>query len=213
MIGNHILQRPGALIKRPPPFNAHGFSGGDLYRVDVAGIPEGLEDTIAEPGDHDVPDCLLAQEMVDPIDLAFAHVGVNFGVERLGRRDVVAERLFDHHATKAAGGLREQAGFSQALNDDVEEAGRHGEVEDHRSRAEGFQPRGQGFIRRLVLHIRLLVENARRQTTPRGFVDRGEAELTVLVGGDVVEKVPQSLSQGCVVAVDAIHAQDAEVLT
>ena len=56
-------------------------------------------------------------------------------VERLGRGQVVAERLFDHHAPKAPLGSPRQAGLAQLLDDVAEEARRSGQVEEHIARA------------------------------------------------------------------------------
>ena len=42
---------------------------GDLDVVHVAAIPERLEDAVAEPEDEQVADRLLAQVVIDAVDL------------------------------------------------------------------------------------------------------------------------------------------------
>ena len=53
--------------------------------VNVAPIPEQLEDAVAEPEDQQVADRLLAQVVVDAIDLQLAEDLAELAVEALGR--------------------------------------------------------------------------------------------------------------------------------
>jgi hypothetical protein len=39
--------------------------------IDVAAVPDGLEDAVGETEDHDVLDRFFAQVMIDAVDLAF----------------------------------------------------------------------------------------------------------------------------------------------
>ena len=70
--------------------------------VDVAAVPEGLEDAVTEAEDQQVADRLLAEVVVDAIDLRLAEDLANLAVEPLGRVQVVPERLLDDDPSPAA---------------------------------------------------------------------------------------------------------------
>jgi hypothetical protein len=63
---------PGLLVERPALLDADRLGDGDLHVVDVAPVPERLEDAVAEPEDQQVADGLLAQVVVDAVDLRLA---------------------------------------------------------------------------------------------------------------------------------------------
>src|ERR1051325_3632448 len=69
MIRHHVAQRAGGVIIAAAVLDADRFRGRDLNMVNVAAVPDRLEDAVAEPENHDVLDRLLAKVMVDAIDL------------------------------------------------------------------------------------------------------------------------------------------------
>ena len=69
----------------------------------MAAIPDRLEDAVAEPQGQDVLDGLLAEIMIDAVDLALVENGRYFPVQGAGAFEITAERLLDDHA--APGGL------------------------------------------------------------------------------------------------------------
>jgi hypothetical protein len=70
---------------------------GDLHVVDVVGVPDGLEHLVGETQGQQVLDRLLAQVVVDAEHRVGGEDLLDDGVEFLGRRQVVAERLLDDH--------------------------------------------------------------------------------------------------------------------
>ena len=128
---------------------------GDLHVVDVAPVPDRLEDGVAEPQHQQVLDRLLPQVVVDAVDLPLAEDEVQARVQLLGRGQVLAERLLHDQAREALGvvGLVGQAGAAQVLGDDREELGGGREVEEPvAARAElgveGLQVRPQALVAR-----------------------------------------------------------------
>ena len=138
--------------------DAERLGDRQLHVVDVAVAPDRLEDRVREPQGVDVLHRLLAQVVVDPVDLRLLEPAVD-GAGQLARRlQVVAERLLDHdpHAGRAAVEL----GVAHPAHDHGEEAGRGRQVEHvMRSAAhvlvEGRQTQGE------VVEVLVVVEPAR----------------------------------------------------
>ena len=57
-----------------PTLDAERLAHGDLDVVDHEPVPDRLEDAVAEAQDEHVLDGLLAQVVVDPVDLRFVEV-------------------------------------------------------------------------------------------------------------------------------------------
>ena len=64
-----VAARAGLLVERAAALDAEVLGHGDLHVVDVAPVPERLEDAVAEAEDEQVADRLLAQVVVDAVDL------------------------------------------------------------------------------------------------------------------------------------------------
>ena len=94
-------QRAGFLVIRAAAFHADRFRGGDLHMVDIAAVPERLEDAVAEAEGQDVLHGFLAQVMVDTIDVGFGEDFVQLIAQLARARQVVAERLFDDQPAPA----------------------------------------------------------------------------------------------------------------
>ncbi len=90
-----VPARPGLLVERAAALDPERLGHGDLDMVDVAPVPERLEDPVAEPEDEEVADGLLAQVVVDPVDLLLAEDLEDLAVEPDGRVEVPPERLLD----------------------------------------------------------------------------------------------------------------------
>ncbi len=76
--------RAGLLVERAAALDAEVLGHGDLHVVDVAPVPERLEDAVAEAEDEQVADGLLAQVVVDAIDLRLVEDAHDRAVERPG---------------------------------------------------------------------------------------------------------------------------------
>ena len=94
-LGTMSRSAPVALVELAAPLDADRLRSGDLDVVDVLAIPQRLEQAVGKAQRHDVLDRLLAEEMVHPIDLMLLQRLQDRGVERLGRGQVMAERLLD----------------------------------------------------------------------------------------------------------------------
>ena len=97
-----VARRAGLLVERAAVLDADRLGHRDLHVVDVAAVPERLEDAVAEPEDQQVADRLLAQVVVDAIDLRLAEDLADLAVEPLRRFEVVPERLLDDDPPPAA---------------------------------------------------------------------------------------------------------------
>ena len=102
MVLEDVARGARLLVERAAVADADRLGHGDLDVVDVAAIPERLEDAVAEAEDQQVPDGLLAQVVVDAIDLRLAEDLADLAVQALGRVEVVPERLLDDDPAPAA---------------------------------------------------------------------------------------------------------------
>ena len=137
MVGHHVAQRAGLLVELAAALDADGLRRGDLDVVDVLAIPQRLEQAVGKAQRHDVLDRFLAEEMVHPVDLMLLQRLQDLGVERLGRGQIVAERLLDHDAPPLPVLFRHQAGSPEARDHDAEEAIGDGEIEEVVARRAG----------------------------------------------------------------------------
>src|ERR1700722_1731127 len=96
--------------------------------VDIAAVPYGLEDSIGKAERHDVLDGFFAEVMVDAIDLLLIHFFEQLLVERLGRLEIVPERLLDDDPPPMIVALFHQSGSRKPLHDRTKKAGCGGEV-------------------------------------------------------------------------------------
>jgi hypothetical protein len=72
--------------------------------VDHLAVPDRLEDPVREAQDEHVLDRLLAEVVVDPVDLALVEVAPKESVQLAGARGVGAERLLDDQPDPSRGG-------------------------------------------------------------------------------------------------------------
>jgi len=116
--------------------------------VDVAPVPERLEDRIGEAQDEEVLDGLLAEVVVDAEDLRLAEVAGGDGVEVDRRGEILAERLLDDDlalevGAEPAGG---EAGLAEVLKDRLEDRGRGRDIEDQLQGPAGASLGGRDLV-------------------------------------------------------------------
>ena len=99
---NHIAHGPAAVVVTTAAADAHGFGGGDLHALYVVTVPERLEEAVGKAGGQQVLYRLLAQVVIDPVDVVFGEEGLDVLVQLFGRSLVVAEGLFHHQPRPAA---------------------------------------------------------------------------------------------------------------
>ena len=206
MVLDHVADRAGGVVIRAPAAgHAHFLGHRDLHRGDVPAVPDRLEDAVAEPEGQDVLDRLLAQVMVDAIDLALVEHARDLAVQGPGAGEVVAERLLDDHP--APGGLLlpgiDQAGLAQVRDDRREELGRDGQVIDP------VAARAVGAVELLELLLELSVRL--RVVEGSGSEDEAAGEL----GPDLAEVGAAVLAQrllvvGAEVVVGPVAAGEAD---
>ena len=102
VVGDHVAQRACRVKVSAAQFDSDGFRVRDLHMVDVAAVPDGLEDGVVKAKHHDVLHRLFAQVMIDAINLVFRQHRLDVAVQGLGRVEIVPERLFDHHPPPAS---------------------------------------------------------------------------------------------------------------
>ena len=83
-----VAHGAGFLVERPAGAHAYIFGDRDLDVVDVVLVPDRLEDPVGEPQGKDVLDRLLAEVVVDAVDLGLIEVPLELGVEILGTPEI-----------------------------------------------------------------------------------------------------------------------------
>ena len=193
MVLEDVAAGAGLLVERAAALDAEVLGHGDLHVVDVAPVPDRLEDAVAEAEDEQVADGLLAQVVVDAVDLRLVEDAHDRVVEVAAGLEVVAEGLLDDDARpgpRAAGEARR----AQVGHDVLVGAGRRGEVEEPVAAAAGggvdlVQPLGEAGVGGGVAEVALLVVDAGGEVVPEGRLDRvarvlrdGGAHLRAEVG-------------------------------
>ena len=102
MVLHHVAERARRVVVAAASLDADGFGHGDLDVVDMAGVPQRLEQGIGEAERQQVLDRLFAQVMVDAVDLLFGEYAADLVVDLAGGFQIVADRLLQHHAGFAA---------------------------------------------------------------------------------------------------------------
>ena len=131
---HHVAQRAGVVVKSAALFNAQVFRHGDLDVGNVLATPQGLKQRIAKAQCKQVLYRGFAEVMVDTEHLLFAEHAAHGFVDGAVGGQVMAQRLFKHHA----GGRAVQPGSGDLLDHRREQAGRCGHVHDHGVCLAGF---------------------------------------------------------------------------
>ena len=131
---DQVAQRAGRVVVVGAGADAEVLGGGDLDAVDEVPVPQRLEHAVGETEGHHVLDGLLAQVVVDPVDLALLEARQHLAVQLAGLLEGRAEGLLDdqpHFGVRVVGEL----GLAELLDDHGEEVGRRREVEGPVERA------------------------------------------------------------------------------
>ena len=119
----------GTVVIAAAVFHARVLGHHDLHVIHEVPVPQGLEDRVGKPEGQDVLDRLLAEVVVDAVDLVLREYGVELVIEASGALQVLAEGLL-HDDPSPPPGAAVQAGCSEVPHDDREELGRCGEVKE-----------------------------------------------------------------------------------
>ena len=96
-----VAQRAGRLVEAAAVLDADALGHGDLHLLDVAAVPDRLEDGVGEAQRQDVLHRLFAHVVVDAEDLVLVEGAVHGGVERRAR-----SRGRGRRASRPPGGRR-----------------------------------------------------------------------------------------------------------
>ena len=115
---HHVAQRARAVIVLAPAFDADILGDRDLYVVDVVAVPERLEQHVGKAQRREVLHGLLAEVVIDAEDLPLLEDRSDLVVNRPRRREIVADRLLQHHARVGChqpGGAQAYTGLAEQL--------------------------------------------------------------------------------------------------
>ena len=96
-----VAERTSLFVEGATALHADRLRHGDLDMVDVAAVPDRLENEIAKTEDKDVSHRLFSKVVIDAVDLTLAEDLSNFTVELHRRLKVAAERLLNDDASPA----------------------------------------------------------------------------------------------------------------
>ena len=95
MILNHVADRAGLIVERPPALNAKRFRHGYLDALDLIPVPEGLQNCILEPQENHVTHRSFPQVMIDAEDVLLVESTEQNPIEFLRREQIVTEGFFN----------------------------------------------------------------------------------------------------------------------
>jgi hypothetical protein len=127
---HHVADRAGLVVVAAARAHAQALGHGDLHVIDIVAVPDRLEDAVAEAEDQDILHRLLAQVVVDAVDLLLAEDAQQVLVEFLRAGEIMAEGLLDDDARPAAVGRHGQTHLLEQRRDRHEDVGRRGQVEE-----------------------------------------------------------------------------------
>src|SRR5580658_6890601 len=116
MVGHHIAERPGSLVVAAARLDADDLGRRDLDIVDIARVPNRLEDAVTEAEREQILHRLLTEVMIDAIDLLLLEDLLDFLVERDRRFEIVAKGFFDNHPPPAPALFADQARVAELLD-------------------------------------------------------------------------------------------------
>ncbi len=98
MVRHHVAQGARPIVVAAAFLHAYGFGDRNLYVVNVAAIPDRLENPVRETERQDVLNRFFSEVVIDAVNLAFRGNFQKLLVQSLGGIQIVAKRFFDNHA-------------------------------------------------------------------------------------------------------------------
>ena len=129
MVLEHVPQHARLIVKSAAVADAQGFGGGDADVVDVAAVPDRLEQGVGKAQQQDVLHGFLGHVMVDAENPPLCEKAVQNPVQLAGRGQVAAEGLFHDDARGTSAAFPGESGLAQ--QGDQRNIGRrgHGQIE------------------------------------------------------------------------------------
>ena len=101
---------------------------GHLHAFHRLALPDGLENGIRKTEGQQILYRLLAQVVVDPIDLRFVEIAMQKAIQRTGGAEIVSEGLLEDHPHPSA--AFKQAGLGKTFDRPRNGRRRQGQIED-----------------------------------------------------------------------------------
>jgi len=98
---DHVAQCADAVIELAASFHAEFFRDGDLHALDPFASPDRFEQRVAEAQSEQVLHRLLAEIVIDPVDLLLGEDLADFVVDLPRRLQVITERFFEDDARRS----------------------------------------------------------------------------------------------------------------
>ncbi len=95
MVLHHVAKRSGLFVVGRAALDAEALRDRDLHLSDSLAAPERLDEHVRESEHEEVLDRLLAEVVVDAVDLLLLEVPPGDAIQLLGGGEVPAERLLD----------------------------------------------------------------------------------------------------------------------
>src|SRR5437870_13038975 len=95
MILEYVTQCAYGVVETAAPGDTERFGHRNLHARDVIAIPNWFEPAITEAKKHEIAHRILREKMIDAKDCALGKRFAQRRVERLRRREIVAERFLD----------------------------------------------------------------------------------------------------------------------
>jgi hypothetical protein len=114
MVLHHVAQCAGLVVEGAASLDAQLLGHVDLHVTMTAAAPQRLEQRVAEAQRQQVLHRLLAEIMIDPIDLPFGKDRADVLVDVSAEARSVAQRLLEHHARCRASPARPPPGSGRS---------------------------------------------------------------------------------------------------
>ena len=127
---NHVADHSCLLVISAAVLYTQRFRHDDLHVVDVAAVPDGLEDAVREPQHEKILDGFPSQIVVDAVDFLLLESAFDHLVELARALAIAPEGLFDDDARPVFFRIPRaaQACRSQVLDDGGKGVGRSGQI-------------------------------------------------------------------------------------
>ena len=144
MVLHHVAQHARAVVVAAAAFHVDRLGDVELDVVDEVLVPQRLEHAVAEAEGQKILHGLLAEIVIDPVDLVLVPVGEDVLVELERGGEIGAEGLLHDDALPARPVL--EASLVKLLAEETEEARGGGEVEPH-------PPTRRGHVKHVAMFV------------------------------------------------------------
>ena len=145
--------------------------------VEIARVPERLENRVREAQDENILRSFFPEKMIDAVGLLFGKRTTHDAIEFARGGEIGAERFLDDDARPTAFACFVQAGAPEMFHDWFELIGRDREIEKSIAARAAFgvdlvQALSQTFVARLIAEVALMVVNRLRKSIPDFVANR-----------------------------------------